>query len=80
VASRKSDYVRSDEIADMIVPVAWLPDLFKVDATTIRRWIKKDDIRTFPNPLSDDPKERAIRWGDLPLSANTPRWRRKNAR
>lgn len=77
----QSDYIRSDELQEAIVPVADLPDLFHVDMRTIRRWIDADELRTFPHPMHPEGTEGrpplVVRWGDVQIGQHHRRWRRK---
>lgn len=77
---RRSDYIRSDELADALIPIDQLPLIFGVDARTIRRWIKADGITTHPYGASKfgDPHGKAVRFGDIPEeSSETTRWKRQ---
>lgn len=76
----QSDYIRSDELQDSAVPIAWLPRLFGVSERTIREWISKDNLTTFDYPLQAGlgRPAQAIRWGDIPSTENHPtRWHRR---
>lgn len=77
----KADFVRSDELADAAVPVAWLPGLFNVSESTIRRWLRADGIATFPHPTEESRpgmSDLAVRWGDLPSDdKHSTRWNRR---
>ncbi|WP_136043308.1 MULTISPECIES: hypothetical protein [unclassified Microbacterium] len=78
----KTDYIRSDELADAVVPVAWLTGLFKVSESTIRRWLRADGIATFPHPTEETRPgmpDLAVRWGDIPTGHHRTRWNRRNA-
>lgn len=77
----KDDYVRTDEIDDASVPIAWLPRLFNVSERTIRTWLEADGIETYPHPtLESRPgmPDKAVRFGDIPLaSTDATRWKRR---
>lgn len=78
---RQSDYIRSDELEDAAVPIAWLPRLFGVSERTIQRWMDADNLETFPHPSEESRPgipDRAIRWGDIPTDHPT-RWRRRKS-
>lgn len=74
----KSEYVRSDEVANVRVPLEHLPDLFGVSRPTIERWLRADEIDRHPytaSPFGGGPGK-AVRFGDL-LDArhrDTGRW------
>lgn len=76
---RQADFIRSDEIGDTLVPIENLPALFQVGERTIRNWIKADKIELHPYPPSQfgHPHGKAVRFGDLPVSSETTRWKRK---
>lgn len=73
------DYVRTDQLDDAAVPIAWLPRLFNVTDRTIRDWIARDNIATFEHitQTGTGRPQLAIRWGDIPLSTHPTRWRRR---
>lgn len=77
----KHDYVRTDQITEAMVPVSWLPRLFRVSRQTIARWMKADNVETHPHPWEkgrDGAPIKFIRWGDIPFMSNgTTRWHRK---
>lgn len=77
----QADYVRSDELADALVPIENLPELFGVSDRTIRTWIKTGNIELHAYPPSQfgHPHGKAIRFGDVPLSSDTTRWKRKHS-
>ena len=78
---QQADYVRTDELDDAAVPVAWLPRLFGVSERTIQRWMKADDLATFPHPSEESRPgmpDLAVRWGDIPTGHAT-RWRRRES-
>ncbi|MGM7680094.1 hypothetical protein, partial [Microbacterium sp. A94] len=69
-----------DKLQDAAVKVSDLPELFNVSARTIRDWIAKDNIATFPYPIQNDTGARAlaVRWGDIhPACENQTRWTRR---
>lgn len=77
----QADYIRSDELQDAAVPIAWLPRLFNVSESTIRRWIRADKITTFDHPTEQSRPglpDQAIRYGDIPSTQSHPtRWNRR---
>jgi hypothetical protein len=77
----QADYIRSDELDEAAVPIAWLPRLFNVSESTIRRWIRADDITTFDHPTEQTRPgmpDRAIRYGDIPSKeSHSTRWHRR---
>lgn len=74
----QADYVRSDELDEAAVPIAWLPRLFNVSESTIRRWLRADNLNTFDHPTEQTRPglpDQAIRYGDIPLKGSHPtRW------
>lgn len=76
---QQADYIRTDEIEDSSVPIAWLPRLFGVSESTITRWLRADGIATYPHPTEQSRPgmpDTAVRWGDIPIG-HPKRWRRK---
>ncbi len=76
---RQADYIRSDELADALVPIEQLPELFGVSDRSIRAWIKADnlELHKYGQSTFGDPHGKAIRWGDIPVSTDTTRWKRR---
>lgn len=69
------------ELDDALVPLEYLPGLFKVTKRTIEIWMRADGIETHPynTPKGSGMRHgRAVRWGDIPKpSSDTTRWRRR---
>lgn len=80
---RQSDYVATDELDDAAVPIAWLPRLFGVSESTIRRWLRADEIATFDHPTEQTRPgmpDQAIRYGDIPSNeSGSTRWKRRTS-
>lgn len=69
----RSDYVRTDELDEALVPLDTLADLFGVTERTLRRWLDADRIERRPYNGG-----KAVRWGDIPKpDTNATRWVRR---
>lgn len=68
----RSDYVRTDQLEDTLVPLDTLEALFGVSRWTIMRWIELDGIARHAYAGG-----KAVRWGDIPHGAGK-RWRKKD--
>lgn len=72
------DYIRTDQLEEAAVAVSYLPKLFGVSESTIRRWLRKDNIKTFPHPVNESRPgipDIAVRFGDIPINKEgTTRW------
>ena len=72
MSDRRSDYIRTDQLADALVPLDTIMTVFRISRRTLEYWCKADEITRHEYPGG-----KAIRWGDIPT--NGTRWKRPNA-